>query len=548
VQEPTLPANEALDHLRRGRDAYARRAWQDAHHALLRADEATPLEADDLDRLATAAYLIGRELEFQRHTERLHRVHLEADDAERAARCAFWLALSFLFRGDVGQSNAWAARGQRLVQDRDCAERGYMLLATASQQFHGGHSEAAHGTATEAMAIAERCHDADLTAAARHLQGRACIHQGQVGSGLNLLDEVMLAVVAGELSPIMTGLMYCSVIEACREVYELRRAREWTLALSRWCEQQSEMVAFTGVCLVHRAEIMQLHGAWPEALAEAGRACERRLDAVPKPPGAALYLRAEIHRLRGESEKADEAYRHASQLGYEPQPGLALLRLEQGRTDAASAAIRRLLIATTDRLQRARLLPAQVEIMLTMGEVEDARRACEELQELAEAFDTDVLRAVAAQAHGALALGQGDARAAIGPLRRAFELWGRLEAPYEAARVRVLVGRACRALGDDEAAGLEWAAARSVFAQLGAQPDLARLDATRDPAPSTGPLTARERDVLRLIAAGHTNKGIAGELCLSERTIDRHVSNILRKLAVPSRAAATAHAYDQKLI
>ena len=202
--------------------------------------------------------------------------------SEGAARCAFWLALSFLFRGDVGQSNAWTARGHRLVQDRDCVERGYMLVAAATQQLHGGHAESAQETATEAVAIGERCHDADLTAAARHLQGRAFIHQGQVAPGLKLLDETMLAVVAGELSPIMTGLMYCSVIEACREVYELRRAREWTFALSRWCEQQSEMVAFTGVCLVHRAEIMQFHGAWPEALAEAGRACERSQQARPQ--------------------------------------------------------------------------------------------------------------------------------------------------------------------------------------------------------------------------------------------------------------------------
>jgi DNA-binding CsgD family transcriptional regulator len=366
--------------------------------------------------------------------------------------------------------------------------------------------------------------------------------------GLMLLDETMLAVVAGELSPFMTGLMYCSVIEACRDVYEFRRAREWTFALSRWCEEQPEMVAFTGVCLVHRAEIMQFHGAWPEALAEAGRACQRSRQSVPKPPGAAFYQQAEIYRLRGESAKADEAYRDASRLGYEPQPGLALLRLAQGRTDAASAAIRRLLFATTGPSQRARLLPAYLEIMLAVGEAEDARNACQELQALAEAFDTDVLRAAAVQAHGTLALGHGDARTAVAPLRRAFELWERLEAPYETARVRVLVGQACQALGDDEAAGAEFDAARSVFDRLGAQPDLARLDTTRAPTSPPGPLTARELDVIRLIAAGHTNKGVARELRLSERTIERHVSNILNKLDVPSRAAATAYAYDHKLI
>jgi DNA-binding CsgD family transcriptional regulator len=507
------------------------------------------LEAGDLERLATAAYLIGRELEFQQLLERLHRVHLEANNPERAARCAFWLwAISFLFRGDVGQSNAWLARGNRLVHDRDCVERGYMLLAAATQQLHGGHPESAQGTATEAVAIGERCQDIDLTAAARHLQGRAAIHQGQVEPGLKLLDETMLAAVGGELSPIMTGLMYCAVIEACREVYEFPRACEWTFALSRWCEQQSEMVAFTAVCLVHRAEIMQFHGAWPDAFAEACRACERCRQSARKPPGAALYQQAEIHRLRGECTKADKTYRDASRLGYEPQPGLALLRLAQGRTDAAAAAIRRLLIATTDRLRRARLLPAYLEIMLAVGDVENSGHACQELQALAEAFDTDVLRALAKQAHGACALRHGDPQAAIAPLRRAFELWERLEAPYDAARVRVLLGQACQLLGDDEAAGLEFDAARSVFTQLGAQPDLDRLDAARPPTSPPGPLTARERDVLRLIAAGLTNKAIAAELFVSERTIDRHVSNILCKLDVPSRAAATAYACDHNLI
>ncbi|MGH9159497.1 MAG: helix-turn-helix transcriptional regulator, partial [Vicinamibacteraceae bacterium] len=263
------------------------------------------------------------------------------------------------------QSNAWVARGRRLVEGRDCVERGYLLLHVAEQQLHESHPDAAAATAATAAATGERFRDADLMAAARHVQGRALIQQGQVPAGLGLLDETMLAVIAGELSPIMTGLMYCSVIEACREVYATDRAREWTFALSGWCEQQSEIVAFTGACLVHRAEIMQLHGAWPEALAEACRACERATRAGRKAPAAALYQQAEIHRLRGEWTEAEEAYRAASLLGHDPHPGLALLRMAQGRTDAASAAIRRLVTTTTgDRLQRARLLPAHLDIML----------------------------------------------------------------------------------------------------------------------------------------------------------------------------------------
>lgn len=539
-----------MDHLEHARECYERHEWGDAYHSLLCADQAAALQADDLERLATAAYLIGRDLEFQRVQERLHRVYAEAQDPKRAAHCAFWLAFTFLLRGEMGQSNAWIARGQRLVENRDCVERDYLLLLVAEQELREGRGDAAHATSSRAVATGESFGDPDLTAAGRHLQGRALIQQGQVPAGLKHLDETMLAVVAGELSLMMTGLMYCSVIEVCRQVYALDRAREWTSAFSSVCKQQPEMVAFSGTCLVHRAEIMQLQGAWLDALTEACRACERAQRADRRPPGAAFYQQAEIHRLRGEFAKAEDAYRSASELGCEPQPGLALLRLAQGRSNAACAAIRRLTEATSDRVRRTRLLPAYLEIMLAMGDVEKTRRARDELRELAEAFDTDVLRAVVAQADGAIALAEDHAREALEPLRRAFELWERFEAPYEAARVRVLIGQACRALGDDESATLEHQAARSVFERLGAQPDLARLDSPKTCVQPRlePPLTARELQVLRLISTGRTNKGIADELCLSERTIDRHVGNILSKLDVPSRTAATAYAYDHKLL
>jgi DNA-binding NarL/FixJ family response regulator len=360
----------------------------------------------------------------------------------------------------------------------------------------------------------------------------------------------MLAVVTGELSPIMTGLVYCSVIDACREIHAVGRAREWTDALARWCERQPQMVAFTGTCLVHRAEILQLEGAWTDAMAEATRACERRPGkANREPPAAAFYRRAELHRLRGDVAAADEAYRTASRLGLEPQPGLALLRLAEGRTGAASAAIRRILRATSDPLERARLLPAHVEIALAAGDLDEARSACRALDELAATFRTDVLQAIAAEARGALALAEGDAQGATGALRRALELWRQVEAPYEEARARVLMALACRSLGDEEGSELELGAAASAFERLGAAPDLARVGGLRGPRRHDGHrLTRRELQVLRLVAAGKTNKAIAAQLQLSDRTVDRHVSNIFRKLNVPSRAAATARAYDRHLL
>lgn len=540
-----------LNRLEQGRESYRRRAWGDAYQSLSLADQATPLGIEDLELLATAAYLTGRDVEFHRLLDRAHHAHLEAGDRVRAARGAFWLGLNLFLRGETGQASGWLARAQRLVEGHDCVEQGYLLLPLAEQHLAECNGDAAHTTAASAAEIGDRFGDADLIACARHLQGRALIRQGQVPAGLALLDEAMLAVVAGELSLIITGLIYCSVIDACQQVYALSRAREWTAALASWCEQQAQMVAFTGPCLVHRAEIMQLHGAWSDAMAEACRACERFSQGADRTlPAPALYQRAELHRLRGEFAAAEEAYRNASRSGWEPQPGLALLRMAQGRSDAACAAIRRVLSAATGPLPRAKLLPAQIEIMLATGALQEARSACLELEEIAENFDTDVLRAMAAQARGAVELADGDARAALGPLRRAFEVWRQVEAPYEAARVRVLMGLACRQLGDDEAGELELGAARAVFERLGAAPELARLDSLgkRVASARRHRLTPRELQVLRLITVGKTNKIIATELFLSERTIDRHVSNILTKLNVPSRAAATAYAYDHKLV
>jgi len=545
-------ATQGSGDLERGRRSLAACAWLDAYESFSRADEAAPLGAEDLELLATSAYMLGRDDEWMRALERAHQLHADAEEMPRAARCAIWVGINLALRGEVGGATGWLGRAQRLLDrdGRECAERGYLLLPGVFQHEATGDFAAAAATAAEAAEIGQRFGDADLFALATHSQGYMLIKDGQVKKGLGLLDEAMVAVTTGELSPIPTGLVYCGVIMACQEVYEMRRAGEWTAALTRWCEQQPDVVAFTGRCLVHRAEIMQLRGAWGDALEEARRAGLRFEETMNPAAGLALYRQGELLRLQGEFDAAEEAYRAASGCGWEPQPGLAQLRLAQGRGDVAAAAIRRAAGEVSERLKRAGLLAAYVEIMLAVDDLESARVACRELGEIAESYESDMLAAMVEQARGAVDLAAGDARSALVSLRVALQLWHDLEAPHEAARVRELIALACRALGDEDTAAMELEAAHGVFAQLGAAPDLARVDALRLTAASAGThgLTSRELEVLRLVATGGTNKAIAAELVLSERTVDRHVSNIFMKLRVSSRAAATAFAYEHKLV
>jgi ATP/maltotriose-dependent transcriptional regulator MalT len=539
------------DEVECGRRAYAQRAWSAAYASLSAADEAGSLAAEDLESLAIAAYMLGRVDEFLATLERAHHAYVGAGASLRAARAAVHLGVNLAMLGEVGQAGGWFGRAQRLVEreEADCPERGFLLLPLALRHEAAGEYALVAEAAAEAVSVGERFEDADLFALGAHVLGNALIRLGRLEEGFRFLDEAMLAAVRGELSPIVTGIVYCGAIAGCEEAYEVRRAHEWTGALARWWEGQPELVAFTGRCLAHRAEILQLQGEWPEALADARRArerCERAMNR--RAAGQAAYQEAEVLRRQGEFGAAEAAYRDANDCGREPQPGLALLRLAEGDARAAGAAIRRALGETVPPLARSRLLPAYAEVLVALGDVEQARGACRELTEIAVEFPSAMLGAIAGYVQGSVELADGDAHAALVTLRRALQVWQELGAPYETARTRVLVAMACRALDDEDTARLELQAARAAFEELAARPDLARLDALAKVGEETHGLSGRELEVLRLVAAGMTNRDIAARLVLSEHTVARHVQNIFRKLRVSSRTAATAFAFEHDLV
>ncbi len=536
--------------IERAREAFARQAWGEAY-ALLAAGG--PLDADDLERLAVAAHMAGRDDESTLAWERAHLECVRLGHPDRAARCAGWLAIGLMLRGDMAQASGWLARAARLLDETadDCAARGYLQVPVFLQTLGSGDAATALELANDIVAIARRFDDNDLLALGALGRGQATLALGETAKGMSLLDEVMVAVTSGEVSPIPAGIVYCAVIEACMDILDLRRAAEWTEALDGWCAAQPDLVPYRGQCLVHRSQVLQAHGEWTEAVAEVERARRRLSEPAHPALGLALYQQGELHRLRGELADAERAYRAASEHGREPAPGLALLRLEEGKADAAVAAVRRMVEESRGQLIRPTMLAASVDIMLATGDVETARSAAEELATIAGAVDAPLLlRAIAAYATGSVLLAEGEAARALASLRRACAGWRDLEMPYDAARARVQIGLACRALGDHDAANFEIGAARATFELLGAHPDLARAVRLlgRDERTRLAGLTNRECEVLRLVATGRTNREIAGVLVISDHTVGRHLQNIYMKLGLSSRAAATAYAYDHDLV
>lgn len=541
--------------LESARRSYQARAWDDALGGFVAAEALAPLSIDDLERLAISAALVAQTELHLKTLERVHNACMEAGDQLRAVRAGFWLGFRLLPLGERARAQAWLSRVQRILDgfEGDCVERGYMLLPTVIQRALAGELDVAEGLALKVKEIAERFADRDLLAFGRTMHGRVLLRRAEIERGLSLFDDAMLAATSEELSPTVTGLIYCHVISACTQVWALDRAREWTDALSEWCEAQPQLCAFAGPCLVHRAELLELGGEWSSSIDVARLAAQQpAISNDPMASASAMYQQAEIHRLRGEDALAQAAYTECSKRGREPLPGLALLRLAQGNAEAAASAMRRVVAGTTDRLHRTRYLLAHVEIMLAVGASDEAQAAAAELESIAAFYGGEVLQAMAQQACGSVRLAEGNAQAAVEPLRGALLTWQRIGAPYIAARIHVMLARAYEALGDRDCARLEHSLAHEAFEQLGAAPDLAALaprqPIAEPPAQDTRGLSARELQVLKLVASGKTNRAIAGELFLSEKTVDRHVSNIFAKLEVPSRAAATAFAYEHGLL
>ncbi|MFG1818529.1 hypothetical protein ACGFIF_32520 [Kribbella sp. NPDC049174] len=420
-------------------EALARHAWGDAFAILSEGDRQHPLAPDDLEWCALAAHMIGEDPESDDLWTRAHHAWLSGGDVPRAVRCAFWLGVNLVVRGQWAQSAGWLARGRRLLQSthQSSVEEGYLLALEGLQSYLAGDAAHAKAVSEEALTFATRFSDPDLQTCAMVTLGESLIRLGEPGEGIRLLDEAMIAVTAGEVSPTVSALAYCAVIAACDEIFDLRRAREWTAELSRWCAAQQEAVPYRGVCLAHRVEIMRLQGNWADAVDEANQACQW-LGSLPavRSVDAAYYQLAELHRLRGEYSEAEQAYRKASGFGHTAQPGLALLLLASGDTGAAERAIRTALDGARDQASRCRILPAFVEVMLAAGAIEVARTAATELAGVAERLQAPLLIAISGHMTGAVLLAADDARSAQAVLGHAVATFRELDAPYDAASPR----------------------------------------------------------------------------------------------------------------
>lgn len=531
------------------KQACARGDWAAAFD-LLTSDDAIDLAAEDLRRLAEAAWWLGRIDEcLDAYAKANKKFRAEGKTAD-AAMAAFYLALHSSLRGDENQANGWARRCAQLLDETpECAAHGYPLYRAVFAALGSGDAASAQASAAQMQVLGERHGDLNLVAVGLMAAGRTLVKQGRIDEGLQLLDDVLLSVSSGDIDPFWAGCIYCHLMDVCHQLVDVRRAAECTRAAEHWCAPLPDASLYPGICRVHRAQVLVLNGQWDRAEAEAAQAVTDMMRIHPITSAEAHYQIGEIRWLRGDFAGAEESLRHAHEMGVDPQPVLAFIRLAQGRVDLAGASVRASLASgDTDLLGRARLNAALAEIAIAEHDLDTAHAAVTDLEAVAADHRNSGLEATARRARGAVLFAAGGAAAALPVLRSALRLWQELNAPYEVARTRVLLADVYRAIGDEDALTLELDAAALVFDRLGAAPDLARIAERRTDQGSSGGLSNRELEVLRSIAAGHSNRQIATELFLSERTVHRHVSKIFAKLDVASRSAATAFAFEHGIV
>jgi ATP/maltotriose-dependent transcriptional regulator MalT len=530
------------------REAVEAAAWPDAYERFRAADPAE-LTAQDLEGLADAAWWLSKLDESLDLRHKAYAAYVAEGDERGAASVAARLSIEHFQRDEASVGAGFLMRAQRHAEGLATeTEAGYLAMLEAVIARFGGDLDRALELSRRAIELGRRHGEADLVAMSVHVEGQVLIASGRVHEGIGLLDEAMAAVVGGGLSPYFTGIIYCAVISTCLELGDVRRAGEWSEAALAWCDTLTPGAPFPAWCRVNRAEIARLRGSWAEAESEALRAADELAALRPDLAAAAFIQLGETKRREGDLAGAEAAFERAQELGEEPQPGLALVRLAQGKPDAARTALRAALSGASDPPVRARLLAAQVEAALAADDVDEARAAAAELEAIASAVDLPAFAAAAATAEGSVALAGGEAPRALNVLRRAVARWQDLRLPYETASARAVLGWALLAGGDEESGRRELRGALAAFERLGAAGDANEVRATLEgPQALPAGLTAREAEVLRLVAAGKTNRDIAVELVISEHTVARHLQNMFAKLGVSSRAAATAFAFEHGL-
>ncbi|NIK57357.1 helix-turn-helix transcriptional regulator [Kribbella shirazensis] len=535
----------ATAHLSRARELHTASRWEEACVEYAAADAVEPLAVHDLEAYAEAAQVSARGTEAVVLLRRIFDLRLAANELDDAAYAAFWLWWAFFTSNELVQANGWLQQVGRALGPELAGSPWLRIPEAMFQGMTGNHSHAEELLS----AVVEGSHG-DVVPWALSMWGQTLIDAGRLQDGLDRLEEAMAALFEDGLSARVTPWIYCAAVRGCCLARDFTRARAWNRSMARWLDSLDSLGgAYLGNCRIYRSRLLCLTGAWPDALDEIAAVCDDLDGYAGWVCGHAFYQLGEVRRLRGEWDAAEEAYLRAAQHGCPTQPGLSLLRLAQGDVDAASAGVRRALTEVTTTPDRLDVLKAAVTIHLEEGNLEAARDAVAEFENITAEVTTPVIQAEAYAVRGALALSEGDAGSALPLLRRAVGAWQAQDAPHEVAQLNVLIGQACHALGDHDGAQLEFSAARETFERLGARPDLAQLDRI---AATTGTgthgLTHREIEVLCAIAQGKSNRAIANELHLSERTVHRHVANIFIKLGVDSRTAAVAHAIKERIV